>query len=94
MVLGGAADEQDRADAEHDAEPRVAAGRSPMPTPTTIGTMAASTAVTGEMTFIGAVTMSWYMTETPTSPDSAAERPEEQHPPVEVAGERRAAARP
>ena len=44
------------------------AGRSPMATPTNTGTIAASTAVTGEMTFIGAVTISWYMIETPMSP--------------------------
>jgi hypothetical protein len=33
-----------------------------------IGTIAASTAVTGEMTFIGEVTISWYITVTPSSP--------------------------
>ena len=44
------------------------AGRSPIPTPTITGTIAASTAVTGEIMFIGAVTISWYMIETPTSP--------------------------
>ncbi len=45
-------------------------GRSPIVTPTNTGTIAASTAVTGEITFIGAVTISWYMIETPISPAS------------------------
>ena len=45
-----------------------AAGSLADPTPTTTGTIAASTAVTGEITFIGAVTISWYITETPSSP--------------------------
>ena len=43
-------------------------GRSPTITPKTTGTIAASTAVTGEMTFIGARTIRLYITMTPTMP--------------------------
>ncbi len=39
-----------------------------MPTPTTTGTIAASTAVTGEMTLIGATVIRLYITTTPTRP--------------------------
>ena len=51
----GPADQHDGDQAEHDARTRrPARGRSPITTPTTTGTMAARTAVTGEITFIGA----------------------------------------
>ncbi len=45
--------------------------------------------MTGEITFIGAVTISWYMIETPMQPRQAAERAEQHDARRQVAGHER-----